>query len=70
MKYKNKYRIISDNFCGYEVQIRYWFFPIWLQCFEFPFNTNTHKSLEDAKEFMEQHRNGTKRKKHIYYQEK
>ena len=29
---KNKYRIVSDNFQGFEVQIKRWWFPFWFQC--------------------------------------
>lgn len=51
MKYK-KYRVIRDNFSGYEAQVRYWFFPFWLECF----GTNTTSSLEGSKKVIENHK--------------
>lgn len=43
-----KFRIVSDAYNGYEVQVRRWWFPFWIQCA----CTNTHPSLEIAKEYI------------------
>lgn len=49
---KNKYRIVRDSYCGYECQIKYWYFPfIW---FELYFG-NTSFSIERAKKIIENH---------------
>lgn len=60
---KNRYRIVSDKYAGYEVQIKYWFLPFWIQA-DF---TNTFRNIDRAKEFMEKHKRGTNRI--IYYSE-
>ena len=54
------YRIVTDNYCGYEVQEKktkrflFWTWTWWEQC-DF---SNTHSSIESAKEFI---KNGAKR---------
>ena len=49
---KPEYRVVRDNYCGYEVQIRrWWHWPLWLQV-DF---SNTHRSVEDAETFAEGH---------------
>ena len=48
-----RYRIIKDNYCGYEVQVWRIWFPIWLQSNYI----NTHNSLEKAKKHIEDLRN-------------
>jgi hypothetical protein len=46
---KNKYRIVTDYYCGYEVQVRFWYFPFcWFQFKE----SNTHTSVKDAEVFF------------------
>ena len=50
MKLKNEYRIVTDSWLGYEVQIRRWWFPLWLEI-----DTNTHPSIERAERFAERH---------------
>ena len=44
--WKNKYRIVTDNYAGYEAQVKYWWFPfIWIQIptsYECSINTHTH----------------------------
>ena len=70
---KNKYRVVSDNFCGYEVQIKRWWFPFWIQCWNNDFCCNTFGSLERAKKFIEDRKNHKKEEKmdskKIYYEE-
>ena len=41
------YRIVTDQFSGYEVQAKRWWFPFWLQCNY----TNTHYSVDDAEQW-------------------
>jgi hypothetical protein len=48
----NEYRIVRDTYSGYEVQIRRWWFPIWLQI-----GINTHVSEERAEVFAKVHAN-------------
>ena len=53
MEFKNRYRIVKDNFSGYEAQVRYWFIPfIWLQIGW----TNTSLSIERAEIIIENHK--------------
>jgi len=44
-----KYRIVTDKYCGYEVQVWHWWFPFWVQPY-----CNTHVSVEDAEELVKQ----------------
>ena len=43
-----EYRIVTDEFNGYEVQCRRWWFPIWLQV-----GINSHRTIEEARAFAE-----------------
>lgn len=27
--FKNRYRVVEDNYLGYEAQVKFWWFPIW-----------------------------------------
>lgn len=47
--FKTRYRIMPDNYAGYEVQYRKWWLPFWFQhgfC-------NTHLSIERAKSYID-----------------
>lgn len=57
---KNKYRIVTDNFAGYEVQVKYWWLPIcWLQIGDKNGRkTNTHASVSDAEKLISHHKAG------------
>ena len=46
-KYK-KYRIVRDNFAGYEAQVWTIWWPFWCQLGF----TNTHRTVEAAKEYI------------------
>ena len=46
---KTKYRVVGDNYLGYECQIRYWWFPIWVQLG----GVNTWSTLASAKRNIE-----------------
>lgn len=67
----NKYRIISDEYAGYEVQIKYWWLPLfWFQLSDYAPMLNTHASIESAKELIKRHK-GHKMSftKIVYHQE-
>ena len=52
---KNKFRIVEDNYSGYEVQVKFWWFPFaWLQV-DYNlgiFGTNNFSKIEQAKAFI------------------
>lgn len=54
-----KFRIIADNYNGYECQIWRLWWPFWTQmdC------VNSHSSIEKAKKYIENYRN-----KKVYWQ--
>jgi hypothetical protein len=43
-----KYRIVKDDYCGYECQVWRLWFPFWLQMN----GVNTHISLESAIDYI------------------
>lgn len=45
---KRRYRVVRDNYLGYEAQHWRWWWPFWEQMGVY----NTHSSLEDAREFI------------------
>ena len=47
-----KVRIVRDMYAGYEIQVKYWWWPVWLQK---PF-TNTYSSLEEATQVAEKYK--------------
>lgn len=47
--FKTKYRIVTDAYCGYEVQYKSWWWPFWIQAGF----TNTHLSIEQARKYIE-----------------
>jgi len=48
---KTKYRIVKDNWCGFEVQCKRWWWPFWIQCD----CANTHLTIEGARAFAKSH---------------
>jgi hypothetical protein len=54
-----KYRVVRDNYCGYEVQTWRFWFPFWVQG-----RVNTHRSIEEAKEYIKKLKD-----KVVYYEE-
>ena len=42
--FKTKYRVVTDAYCGFEAQFKYWWSPIWRQTG----GTNTSATLEEA----------------------
>lgn len=53
--FKNEYRIVADDYLGYEVQIRYWWFPKWVQATSYGQFANTHRSIEKAEAWANKH---------------
>ena len=52
---KPEYRVVRDNYAGYEVQVRrWWHWPFWVQAE----GCNTHSSVEAAEKFAEGHARG------------
>jgi hypothetical protein len=49
-----EYRICTDSWLGYEVQVRRWWWPFWVQA-DF---SNTHPSIERAELWAERHAQG------------
>lgn len=47
---KNRYRIVPDTFAGFEVQIKRWWFPVWLEV-----GTNTFQTVEIATAWIRSH---------------
>lgn len=50
---ENQYRIVRDSYAGYEVQIKRWWFPVWMQP-----RVNTHCSEKAAEEWARHHARG------------
>lgn len=54
--FKNRYRIITDNYSGFEAQVKYWFFPImWLQIGVQGFS-NTSTTIKQAEAVIRGHK--------------
>jgi len=45
---KTRYRIVRDQYCGYEVQKRTWYWPFWISCGF----CNTHCTVEGAEQWL------------------
>ena len=59
--FKTKYRVVSDDFLGYEAQYRPWFLPFWQQLN----GTNTHHTIEKALEMCKTFKRNTQNKKTV-----
>jgi hypothetical protein len=46
--FKTKYRIVTDNYLGYEVQFKKWWLPFWTQTWL----PNTHPSIDEARQYI------------------
>jgi hypothetical protein len=51
--FKTKYRIVKDNYDGFEAQFKRWWMPFYMQCF----GVNTSPTLEKAKYIIYRHKN-------------
>ena len=49
--FSNKFRIITDEYNGYEVQIKRWWFPFWVQCWKNG-SVNSFTSIDKAKDWI------------------
>ena len=58
MNLKPRYRIVTDSYAGFEVQIRPWWYPFYTQCSEKEHCVNTHLTIESATEFIKEHAKG------------
>lgn len=47
--FKHKYRIVRDDYAGYEAQVKLWYWPFWMQMGF----SNTHRSIKEAEEFIQ-----------------
>lgn len=50
--FRNRYRIVRDSYCGYEAQVKRWWFPIWMQIY----GCNTETTIDKAKVWIERHK--------------
>ena len=65
---ESQYRVVRDNYAGFEVQIKRWWLPIWLQIGgRYTAITNTHGSLEAAEKYAEEYASGVRRGREIKY---
>jgi hypothetical protein len=56
--FRTRWRVVSDNCLGFEVQHRWWWFPIWLQTSgKFP-GINSHGALDEALRFIKDRQAG------------
>ena len=53
MKLKNKHRVVTDKYAGYEVQIKRWWFPFWIKKGGDFLGLYTFISIQEAKEFID-----------------
>ena len=59
---ESKYRIVPDNYAGWEVKIKKWWFPVWwFECEKPGEPCNTHINRNNAEFFIEKHKRGFKR---------
>lgn len=50
-----KYRIVADEWAGYEVQIWRLWWPFWVQCGDRGKKANTHPTIQDAENYAKKH---------------
>ena len=53
--FKNRYRIVTDKYLGYEVQIRKWWWPFWIGLSEPGGPLNTWASIRHARLYALRH---------------
>lgn len=51
---RNEYRIVRDIYAGYEVQVRRWWWPLWMEI-----GCNTQANIEKAEEYANRHAQGS-----------
>lgn len=57
-----QYRIVTDDFGGFEVQKKRWYLPFWLQIKDVKGSTyiNTHTTIESAEKLIEMDRTNSR----------
>jgi hypothetical protein len=64
--FKNSYRIVSDEYSGFEVQTKKWWLPFcWWQCFSGGAVANTHGTIEAAEAFANRHASASRGVKNL-----
>tara|TARA_R110002020_G_scaffold60135_1_gene163252 strand:+ start:162 stop:362 length:201 start_codon:yes stop_codon:yes gene_type:complete len=58
--FRVRYRIVTDEFCGFEAQKKVWYFPFWMEI-----GTNTYYTIEDAESFIGKHKERKKLKSKV-----
>lgn len=56
--FKNKYRVVQDNYAGFEAQVKFWWFPVqwWQLCRSGRgVGTNTSPNLHEAESLCRAH---------------
>ena len=54
--FRSRYRIVRDSDCGYEVQVKKWWFPfLYFQCWRTGM-INTFVTVEKARLYTKEHR--------------
>jgi hypothetical protein len=51
--FARRYRIVNDNYLGFEVQSRRWWWPFWIECHGSIYRSNTHSTIESARKFID-----------------
>lgn len=66
---KNKYRIITDRWLGYEAQVKLWWMPfMWFQLSRYGgLGTNTSPDMERAMICIERHKNKYKKPSRVIW---
>lgn len=54
MNRQPRYRIVRDNYSGFEAQVKYWWWPFWLQI-DYITGCNTSYTVEQAREVVRFH---------------
>ena len=66
--FRNCYRVIEDEFNGYEAQVKFWWFPYsWVQMWKGFSPINTWASLKEAQDFINNPKSKRKNKRKIYW---
>jgi len=68
MNTKNFYRVVSDDYNGYEAQVKFWWFPFWwFQLWAKNSICNTWMTLEEAQSFINNKTKPKEKKKRKIY---
>lgn len=64
-----KYRIVKDNYSGFEVQKKNWWWPFWFQLNNSHHPVNTFSSIETAKNLIKLDKEGFNKRSGVVWQE-